>query len=121
MSSEASEKGSGSKGWRTVCITITSALLCAMLITIYYTIEIDGSPLRAELLTPWMICTLQDLYSSVLLIFGWVVYKERNVIVCAFWLVAFFLPGICGDDCVRSSATVEDEEQQCRIVFLAKV
>lgn len=34
-------------------------------VTIVYTCSTDGSPLRSELLTPWMKATLIDLYTNV--------------------------------------------------------
>jgi len=64
-----------------------------MIVTLAYTIYIDGSPFRADLLTPWMDATLIDLYLNVAPIATWVCYKESfwdwriclNSLVDLFW------------------------------------
>lgn len=42
---------------------------------------------------PWVIATLQDFYFNILIIFTWVAYKERKMIPCALWFLAFVFLG----------------------------
>jgi hypothetical protein len=42
---------------------------------------------------PWMRATLWDFYANVLVIFLWVVYRERSLPVVAIWGILFFLLG----------------------------
>jgi hypothetical protein len=42
---------------------------------------------------PWMRATLWDFYGNVLVIYVWLCYKERNILKCVVWLVAFFCLG----------------------------
>jgi hypothetical protein len=45
---------------------------------------------------PWMQATLWDFYANVLVIYLWVVYRERNVAVKGLWAVLFFCLGSIG-------------------------
>ncbi len=45
---------------------------------------------------PWMRATLWDFYANILVIYLWVLYKERNVAVKMLWLVLFFSLGSIG-------------------------
>ena len=42
---------------------------------------------------PWMIATLQDFYFNILIISTWMFYKERKILPCALWFLAFVLLG----------------------------
>ncbi|KAL5560098.1 hypothetical protein UlMin_036309 [Ulmus minor] len=64
-----------------------------MLITLIYTISIDGLPFRKELLTPWMAATLVDFYINVIPLAAWVVYKESNWISAIVWIVLLICLG----------------------------
>eukprot|EP00897_Mesotaenium_endlicherianum_P004418 jgi/Mesen1/4003/ME000211S03192 len=37
----------------------------AIAIDVAYTIAIDGTPFRMDVLSPWMACTLHDFYTNV--------------------------------------------------------
>jgi hypothetical protein len=39
---------------------------------------------------PWMRATLWDFYANVLVIFVWVCYKEKYIIVKIIWLILLF-------------------------------
>jgi hypothetical protein len=56
----------GNDTWLLLALKISTAIwmVCAAG-TIIYTIVTDGSPLRAELLIPWMKATLVDFYTNV--------------------------------------------------------
>ncbi len=45
---------------------------------------------------PWMRATLWDFYANVLVIFLWVVYREKDWRVKAVWAVLFFCLGSIG-------------------------
>ena len=45
---------------------------------------------------PWMRATLWDFYANVLVIFLWVVYREKNVAVMSLWALIFFALGSIG-------------------------
>ncbi|HSZ72624.1 MAG TPA: DUF1475 family protein [Cytophagaceae bacterium] len=45
---------------------------------------------------PWMRATLWDFYANILLIYLWVIYKEKNVLVMLLWAVLFFCLGSIG-------------------------
>jgi predicted membrane protein len=45
---------------------------------------------------PWMRATLWDFYANVLIIYLWVVYRERGVVVKLVWAVLFFCLGSIG-------------------------
>lgn len=45
---------------------------------------------------PWMRATLWDFYANVLVIYLWVLYRERNLAVKAFWAILFFALGSIG-------------------------
>ncbi|KAJ6730665.1 hypothetical protein OIU85_021459 [Salix viminalis] len=53
---------------------------CLMVATLTYTIYVDGSPFRRDLLTPWMIATLVDFYINTIALATWISYKESNFI-----------------------------------------
>ncbi len=42
---------------------------------------------------PWMRATLWDFYANVLVIFVWVCYKEKYILVKAIWLILLFALG----------------------------
>jgi hypothetical protein len=42
---------------------------------------------------PWMRATLWDFYANVLVIFVWVCYKEKYIIVKIIWLILLFALG----------------------------
>ncbi|XP_047083432.1 uncharacterized protein LOC124694482 isoform X2 [Lolium rigidum] len=73
--------------------TLFTALGLSMVGTLVYTCITDGSPFRAELLTPWMVTTLVDFYVNVIAISTWVVYKEVNWVSSVFWVVLLFCFG----------------------------
>uniref|UniRef100_A0A453SC57 Uncharacterized protein n=3 Tax=Triticinae TaxID=1648030 RepID=A0A453SC57_AEGTS len=73
--------------------TVFAALGCLMVGTLVYTCITDGSPFRAELLTPWMVTTLIDFYVNMAAISTWVVYKEGNWISSIFWVVLLICLG----------------------------
>ena len=45
---------------------------------------------------PWMKATLWDFYANVLVIYLWVLYRERSLGVMVLWALAFFLLGSIG-------------------------
>ncbi|MBC7487974.1 MAG: DUF1475 family protein [Cytophagaceae bacterium] len=45
---------------------------------------------------PWMRATLWDFYANILVIYLWVIYKEKNVFVILLWAVLFFCLGSIG-------------------------
>lgn len=45
---------------------------------------------------PWMRATLWDFYANVLVIYLWVLYRERNLAVRILWAALFFLTGSIG-------------------------
>ena len=45
---------------------------------------------------PWMRATLWDFYANVLVIYLWVLYRERNPAVKIMWAVIFFALGSIG-------------------------
>ncbi|GHN03222.1 hypothetical protein WSM22_47110 [Cytophagales bacterium WSM2-2] len=45
---------------------------------------------------PWMRATLWDFYANVLVIFLWVVYREKSWTVKIAWVVIFFCLGSIG-------------------------
>ncbi len=45
---------------------------------------------------PWMRATLWDFYANVLLIYLWVVYRERNIVILVVWAILFFTLGSIG-------------------------
>jgi hypothetical protein len=45
---------------------------------------------------PWMRATLWDFYANILIIFLWVVYRERSIAVKVTWAVLFFCLGSIG-------------------------
>jgi Protein of unknown function (DUF1475) len=42
---------------------------------------------------PWMRATLWDFYANILVIYLWVIYKEKNIAVMVLWAVLFFCLG----------------------------
>ena len=45
---------------------------------------------------PWMRATLWDFYANILVIYLWVIYKEKNAFVLLLWAVLFFCLGSIG-------------------------
>lgn len=45
---------------------------------------------------PWMRATLWDFYANILVIYLWVIYKEKNILVILLWAVLFFCLGSIG-------------------------
>ncbi len=45
---------------------------------------------------PWMQATLWDFYANVLVIYLWVLYRERGIAVKILWAVLFFCLGSIG-------------------------
>ena len=45
---------------------------------------------------PWMRATLWDFYANILVIYLWVMYKEKNVFVMLLWALLFFCLGSIG-------------------------
>ncbi|MDF2455364.1 MAG: hypothetical protein K0R51_1357 [Cytophagaceae bacterium] len=45
---------------------------------------------------PWMRATLWDFYANILLIYLWVIYKEKNIFLIFLWAVLFFCLGSIG-------------------------
>ncbi|XP_012074456.1 uncharacterized protein LOC105635926 isoform X2 [Jatropha curcas] len=62
-------------------------LCCAMVVTLIYTISIDGLPFRKDLLTPWMAATLVDFYINVVPLAAWTFYKESNCVSAIIWII----------------------------------
>lgn len=60
---------------------------------IAYTCVTDGSPFRAELLTPWMSATLVDFYGIVALLSVVIVAVEEHALAGAAWVLAVCLLG----------------------------
>ncbi|XP_044476184.1 uncharacterized protein LOC123203775 isoform X2 [Mangifera indica] len=67
--------------------TLFFVLCCLMIVTLGYTISIDGLPFRKDLLTPWMAATLVDFYINVVPLAAWVSYKEPNWISAIIWII----------------------------------
>ncbi|KAJ6766225.1 hypothetical protein OIU79_022230 [Salix purpurea] len=66
---------------------------CLMVATLTYTIYVDGSPFRRDLLTPWMIATLVDFYINTIALATWISYKESNFITATVWIVLLICSG----------------------------
>ncbi|KAL6962569.1 hypothetical protein U1Q18_037526 [Sarracenia purpurea var. burkii] len=66
--------------------TVFFLLGCLMVATLVYTISVDGSPFRKDLLSPWMVATLIDFYINVAVLGAWVSYKEVNWIGASLWI-----------------------------------
>ncbi|XP_060672961.1 uncharacterized protein LOC132803655 isoform X2 [Ziziphus jujuba] len=64
-----------------------SVLGFVMVLTLVYTLSVDGLPFRKELLTPWMTATLVDFYINVVFLAAWVLYKESNWISTTIWII----------------------------------
>ncbi|XP_058074864.1 uncharacterized protein LOC131223452 isoform X3 [Magnolia sinica] len=64
-----------------------TTLGCLMLLTLIYTISVDGLPFRRELLTPWMAATLVDFYVNIVAIAVWVAYKEATWVGAVLWII----------------------------------
>jgi hypothetical protein len=47
---------------------------------------------------PWMRATLWDFYANILVIYLWVIYKEKNIFLILLWAILFF--------CLGSIATI---------------
>jgi len=45
---------------------------------------------------PWMRATLWDFYANLFLIYLWVLYKERSILVKTLWFVLLFCLGSIG-------------------------
>ena len=45
---------------------------------------------------PWMRATLWDFYANILVIYLWVIYRERSIVVMMIWAVLFFTLGSIG-------------------------
>jgi hypothetical protein len=45
---------------------------------------------------PWMRATLWDFYANVLVIFLWVVYREKSILIMIGWAILFFTLGSIG-------------------------
>ena len=45
---------------------------------------------------PWMRATLWDFYANVLVIYLWVIYRERHILPKILWAVLFFALGSIG-------------------------
>ncbi|XP_021690563.2 uncharacterized protein LOC110672172 isoform X2 [Hevea brasiliensis] len=67
--------------------TLFFVLGSVMVVTLIYTISIDGLPFRRELLTPWMAATLVDFYINVVPLAAWTSYKESNSISAIIWII----------------------------------
>ncbi|HWZ23106.1 MAG TPA: DUF1475 family protein, partial [Cytophagaceae bacterium] len=42
---------------------------------------------------PWMRATLWDFYANILLIYLWVIYKEKSISIKILWAILFFCLG----------------------------
>ncbi|XP_010681443.1 uncharacterized protein LOC104896390 [Beta vulgaris subsp. vulgaris] len=58
-----------------------------MVVTLLYTLAIDGLPFRKDLLTPWMNATLLDFYINILVLAVWVIYKESSWLAAVLWVI----------------------------------
>ena len=45
---------------------------------------------------PWMRATLWDFYANVLVIYLWVLYRERSIFLKVLWAILFFTLGSIG-------------------------
>jgi hypothetical protein len=45
---------------------------------------------------PWMRATLWDFYANILVIYLWVLYKEKKVFILLLWAILFFCLGSIG-------------------------
>ncbi|XP_052189230.1 uncharacterized protein LOC127799331 isoform X2 [Diospyros lotus] len=71
--------------------TTLRSLFCVlggvMAATLIYTVSVDGSPFRVDLLNPWMVATLIDFYINVVALGAWVSYKESSWFSSSLWIV----------------------------------
>uniref|UniRef100_A0A2P2JQV3 Uncharacterized protein LOC105138517 isoform X2 n=1 Tax=Rhizophora mucronata TaxID=61149 RepID=A0A2P2JQV3_RHIMU len=67
--------------------TLFLALGCLMIVTLFYTISVDGLPFRMDLLTPWMAATLVDFYVNTAPFVAWISYKEANFFGATIWII----------------------------------
>lgn len=47
-------------------------------------------PLSQE---PWFVTTLFDFYFNIVILSAWVIYKERNLLLAAGWIIGFITLG----------------------------
>lgn len=45
---------------------------------------------------PWMVATLKDFYVNIVVLYIWVLYKEKNIGLWILWLVLFVCLGSIG-------------------------
>ena len=81
---------------RLLLVVSTAFIGIVMTCVVIYTCATDGSPFRAELLTPWMSATLVDFYFNIWFIYVWVLYRETSWLARAAWLVVFVCTGSIG-------------------------
>ncbi|XP_059453060.1 uncharacterized protein LOC132183698 isoform X2 [Corylus avellana] len=67
--------------------TLFILLGCIMVVTLIFTIYIDGLPFRKDILTPWMAATLVDFYINVVALAAWVLYRESNWLSAIIWII----------------------------------
>lgn len=72
------------------------ALFLVALTVIAYTVVTDGSPFRAELLTPWMAATLVDFYGLVAFIAIVIAMVEPVMWQAVMWILAVICLGSIG-------------------------
>ncbi|XP_021690565.2 uncharacterized protein LOC110672172 isoform X3 [Hevea brasiliensis] len=86
--------------------TLFFVLGSVMVVTLIYTISIDGLPFRRELLTPWMAATLVDFYINVVPLAAWTSYKESNSISAIIWIILLVCFGRDGMQQKRQNSPV---------------
>lgn len=64
--------------------------LCMVAVTVSASTQSNLFAVFPNLLRePWMVATLQDFYFNILILFSWVIYKERKFLPCLVWFIAF--------------------------------
>ncbi len=69
-------------------------LLAMTAVLIYGFVIGDFSADGGEILqNPWGIVSLVDLYTGFILFSAWIVYREKSILVAAFWVVLMMVLG----------------------------
>ena len=80
--------------WRKWFLVALFGFLCVTLsVTILWALVEDGGPFQPELLVPWVIVSLVDLYAAFIMFYCFVWYKESGWLARVFWAFAIATTG----------------------------
>lgn len=79
---------------RSIGLSALAGVLVLVALIVRSSFEMSlGAGLRATVDTWWGITTMVDLYAGLLVIAGWIAYRERAFPRAAVWMVGLFLLG----------------------------